>query len=432
MAFCIEEYLKGKGLDPYRFDMDDAVNTFMAEMTRGLCAQKSSLKMIPAYVQTDGELPKDKPVIVLDMGGTNFRAAVVKKGDAGWEISDFNKHKMPGVEKEISADEFFDIVAEVLRPIIDRSDIIGYCFSYPAQMESSLDGRVISFCKEVKIRDAQGLLIGETLRKKLAEKGLPSEKRVVIANDTVTTLLSGMSAAAEKSMYDSYVGFILGTGTNTAYIEQVDKIQKLRGFSGSSMVINMESGAYDKIARTCFDNDLHEHSDSPNVHVLEKMCSGAYFGELTRFTLLRAARGGLFSPEFARRIEEMPILETYETDVFVNSFGKKGALAALCQTDKDFDNVYKVIDILSERAANIVCANLSAVAFKTGKGKSPLKPICYNIDGSMFYKSALLGDKIRMNMTRYLNAKGVYFRFTNVEDSPIIGAAIAGLLGGVQ
>ena len=412
--------------------MDDAVNTFMAEMTRGLCAQESSLKMLPAYVQTDGELIENKPIIVLDMGGTNFRVAVVQKNAAGWETLSFSKYKMPGVEREITADEFFDIIAEVVRPVAAQSDTIGFCFSYPAQMESSLDGRIMTFSKEVKIRDAQGLLIGETLKQKLAEKGLPCQQRVVIANDTVTTLLSGMAAAAEKDLYDSYIGFILGTGTNTAYIEQVNKIQKLRNFSGKNMVINMESGGYDKIPRTCFDLDLHQHFDAPDTQVLEKMCSGGYFGELTRFTLLQAARDGMFSPEFARGIEALPLLETYETDVLINSFGKKGALAALCATQADLDNVYYTIDMLSERAANVVCANLSAVAFKTGKGRSPLKPICINMDGTMFYKSALMGDKIRMNLTRYLHSKGVYFSFSNVADSPIIGAAIAGMLGGAQ
>ena len=53
-------------------DMRRAVDTYLKEMTRGLSGERSSLPMIPTYIETAREVPRGERVIALDAGGTNF------------------------------------------------------------------------------------------------------------------------------------------------------------------------------------------------------------------------------------------------------------------------------------------------------------------------------------------------------------------------
>jgi len=61
------------------------------------------------------------------------------------------------------------------------------------------------------------------------------------------------------------------------------------------------------------------------------------------------------------------------------------------------------------------------------KGKSPLTPLCINIDGSTFYKTNHLASIAEEYLRKILDGRGVYYKITKIDDSPIIGAAIAGL-----
>ena len=208
-------FLKSHSMHPDDIDTEQVCDAFLEEMDKGLTGQDSSLAMIPTYIETDTPLPKNNPVIVMDVGGTNFRAAVVRFDEHGKaSIKKSRKKKMPGIEHEVTSREFFETLADYVRDITDTSLNIGFCFSYPCQMQPSRDGRLIRFSKEIKAPQVIGQMIGENLCAALGRLGFDANKHVVILNDTVTTLLAGL-AGFEDKQYDSYVGFILGTGTNT-------------------------------------------------------------------------------------------------------------------------------------------------------------------------------------------------------------------------
>ena len=76
----------------------------------------------------------------------------------------------------------------------------------------------------------EGQLIGETLNNTLAAMEISADKHIVLLNDTVATLLAGLGHKnyAGKSGFSSYIGFILGTGTNCCYIEKNSQLKKLK------------------------------------------------------------------------------------------------------------------------------------------------------------------------------------------------------------
>ena len=64
-------------------DAESLLEEFDRQMTAGLGDTPKSLKMLPAYLGVDKPVPSEKPIIVLDAGGTNLRVAVVWFDAAG-------------------------------------------------------------------------------------------------------------------------------------------------------------------------------------------------------------------------------------------------------------------------------------------------------------------------------------------------------------
>ena len=120
---------------------------------------------------------------------------------------------MPGITAEVGKDEFFGTMAGYVRDVAAKSPNVGFCFSYPIEMFPSKDGRALYFSKEIKAPEAAGQMIGESLSQALVRLGVSQPKQFVLLNDTVATLLAGRAETSGRR-FDSYIGFILGTGTN--------------------------------------------------------------------------------------------------------------------------------------------------------------------------------------------------------------------------
>jgi len=401
---------------------------FVDEMNRGLRGEDSSLMMICTYISPEGEIPPGEPVIAVDAGGTNFRVALVRFDEKRMPVIDYFKtYPMLGTERELYGQEFFDTVSQYLLPVIDRSRKIGFCFSFPTEILPNKDGRLIMFDKEVRVRDVEGVNIGEQLLKILKKKGVAEDKNIVLLNDTVATLLGGKASNPERT-YDSYIGFILGTGTNTCYIEDNRNITKVpsvamqEGFT----IINIESGGFDKVPRGEIDIRFDSSTDNPGAQKFEKMISGAYLGRLVLEIMKIAAAEGLFSKEFAGRIREIRNLTTRD----INEFTLSGHFDCGNEADeKDRVILYYIIDSVLERAARLAAANLAGVMLKTGKGKNPCLPVCVAAEGTTFHKSRLFKYKLDYYIKRFLNDEmGIYCDFVKAENIVLTGAAIAGLL----
>jgi len=424
----IKAWLKDQLIAADAYDADALLSGFLEEMEKGLNGEPSSLSMIPAYVGTGGEVPLDKPVAVIDAGGTNLRLCLARFSEQGEiELSNFSKQPMPGRDRQISADEFYQVLVDALEPINDQFENIGFCFSYPAAITPGFDGRLLHWTKEIKIPELVGKHVGKGLIDALEARGI-SGKKVVILNDTVACLLAGL-AQGQGFNASSYIGFILGTGTNTAYVERNENIGKLRGsLDMGSQVINVESGGFDAFRRGPVDVQLDARSDNPGGHVFEKAISGVYMGSLTLELLQALASEGAFSPAGGAALALMKDLSTIHIDNLAAGNGRDtGVLGTAAFTDADRSTMKSVFDAVVERAALLTAVNILAAVVKSGAGKDAERPVCINIDGSTYYKTFGLADKVQMYLHAMLQARGLHIHCIQVDDSPVVGAAIAGL-----
>ncbi len=427
----VKDFLLKHQLHASQYDMESIVNSMLQDMEAGLQGEPSSLPMIPSFITLLEDIPVGEPLIVLDAGGTNFRSSLVTFLENG-EITmeGFQKRPMPGIDKEVSADEFYGALADHMLHIADKSDHIGFCFSYATEILPTREGIPLYFSKEVKAQEVLNKPLGEGLLAALKDRGVDvSKKRVAILNDTVATLLAAKVRTMGK-LYSGYIGFILGTGTNTAYLEEGSRIGKISAeFQKEAQIINMESGCFDLKG-----GDLDEAFDSttkhPGTSLFEKKISGAYLGPLLLVVLKQAAKEGLFSEKTREQLLALTTLSNIETDDFMhNPWKGKSPLTQIAETPEDTATLCALIDGVVERATKLVACNLSAVVLRSSIGTNPALPVCINADGSTFSLNYQFAPRVHRYLQEFLVEKhSRYYEIVQVENSPTLGAALAGAL----
>ena len=424
-----QRFLSDHGLAPAAIDAEALLAAFDAEMTRGLAGAAGALPMIPAFVTIDRPVPPDKPAAVIDAGGTNLRVALVRFDANGRpHISNYTRTRMPGTQAEVTADTFFDALADCIAPLAREASAVGFCFSYPAEITPDLDARLLCWTKQIRAPAVVGTMVGSGLRRQLAQRG--ADRPVVVLNDTVATLLAGKSAGIARH-YASYVGLILGTGTNTAYVESHASIRKRRDLDpGGAMAINVESGSFARAPRSRFDEAFDATTSDAGSYPFEKMIAGAYLGGLGTTVLRAAAEAGLFSPAAAAGLRACPVLANKEFDDFChNPQRPPPALAAVPFTEDDRRAVLAIGEQVFGRAALFAAVNIAAAVIRTGAGTDPLRPVAVTIDGATYYRTVAVpfASLVQEHLRRLLAPRGLHVELLHVEEAPLIGAAVAGL-----
>lgn len=425
----IDAFLKENNMLYSQISFKEECEKFLLHMENGLKGKESSLQMIPTYVSVRDTITTHKKVLVIDAGGTNFRTGTVCfDADKKPEIDNFANYSMPGIERELSKDEFFGEIVAYTKDLASTVTDIGFCFSYPTAMHENKDGKLIYWTKQVKAPEVEGLFIGENLITRLKDID-QKEREIVILNDTVATLLGGQGSTLQRE-FDGYIGFIYGTGTNICYSEKIDEILKINyKTSDEQMIINVESGGYNGFVRGKMDLLLDQTTLDKGAYQLEKMISGRYLGSVIFYCVKEAIAQGIFSSEFSSAFASKENMELIEANLFImNPYDSKNWLVNCCLGDADRTALYYIIDAMIQRAALISAVKLCSLILKTGKGKNPCKPIAIVGEGTTFHK--LKGYKEKL--TQYLNLhlieeNHVYYEFIEGEDFNLIGTAIAAL-----
>ena len=340
---------------------------------------------------------------------------------------------MPGIEREFSKKEFFATIAGNLDYLKDRASRIGFCFSYAMKITPENDGEVLSFSKEIKAKEVVGSLAGKSLSDALVERGWKRPEKIVLLNDTAAALLAGASQAVGGRRYGSYVGLILGTGLNTAYIEYgpVAKIAGVHTDIPAQQIVVCESGMFNKIPRSEFDTAFDKTTQTPGRYVLEKMCSGAYLGAVASYAVRAACKDGLFSAPAAEALTALKGFTLFDMDRFLYTPFKTDTVlgAALAKgTREDYDTLYFLLDIFVDRCARLVAAIMTAAVIKTGRGKNPSMPVSILCDGTTFYKTHNLKERILGHLnTELIQKRRIYYEALSLDNAITLGAALAGV-----
>ncbi len=405
------------------------IEDFQKQMQLGLNVKpkfKASLAMLPAYLRIPAEIPNEKTIIAIDAGGTNLRCALASfrldNGQSHCVFEQSQHHPMPGTQGPVSKEEFYQTLFKYIEPLLDQSDTVGFCFSYPCEISNDYDGRLLYWTKEVDASGVENTWLGKELNQIITSKGYDA-KRFVLLNDTVATLLSSRLHQSNKDKVESnqaYIGLILGTGMNCAY-------------SASTLhtVTNIESGAYNGVLNNLVDSELDNSSLDPNQYPFEKKVAGRYLGELALRLFEKACDTNLLSEQCKSAIAEYLKNESYQLDTAnLNTLlipDAKGDFFNANSEDKSF--LRFIVESLLERAARICAYQLVAISkqclVEQLGDKAP--EILINIEGSTYYQLHSYEQKIRDNLERLMSKEGLAYQVYKGESSSLSGAAIAAL-----
>ena len=420
MTETAESFLVRYGMLDPDFNMIGCAKSMLTEMQCGLEGNDSSYPMIPTYLNSTGLIPEGKHVVVIDAGGTNFRAALAHFHDGACILEKLRKTGMPGIDRPVSWGEFISFVADEIEDLVPCSNWIGFCFSYNAEILPNLDGRVVCIDKEVTVTGCEGQLVGQDLCRELERRGFPG-KRAVILNDTAAVQLGGM-AKHLRDGYSACFGQVSGTGTNTCCTVPAGKIQKL-GSDTRSMIVNMESGMYDGIRQGEFDRRLDAASHNPGQKRFEKMTAGVYLGELCHIALSQAAEDAVLSDACCRAIRALPHVDSAIADDW--AMGKK--LDVIQADEEDCLWIESLARLLFERSATLMCANLTAMTLLTDLGINGKGAVI--AEGSLVQRNHFYRPKLEELLNRHV--RGDLNRsvdFVVEQDTTLPGAAAAALL----
>ena len=412
----LNEFLLDQGLHPDLIHIDLCTKDFAAKMQAGLSKRASPFMMLPTYLSAGVNIPDGGQAIAIDAGGTNLRAALVRFEPQGPVILWQSKVPMPGTNGPVTREAFFSALTAQLAPVLDQASHIGFCFSFPAQIQPDLDARVIGFNKNVQISGAEGMLLCRELA-----RYLPRPYTMAVVNDTAAAYMGGVAMPGD---FDGAMGFILGTGTNTCYPEHVSNLTGVSGFSGKQMLINIEAAGFDGFLRSELETALDAASTTPREHLYEKAVSGVYLGDLIGRLLKAASLAGLIGPAFAA----LPPFDMAAVDAFLQD-AKDHPLSKACLVPEDAGAVRWLCEQCIERAARLVTANLSAVMLQGDFGQTG--PVRIITEGSTFWRCKTYQARIQANMNAYAGKiLGRQWRFVQALDANLVGAAAAGLSKG--
>jgi hexokinase len=430
------------------WDPQALVRDVRIDMERGLNGQSSSLPMIPSYITPVTRVSPGKTVLALDAGGTNLRASLVRFDEQGKAAAQGTaKAPMPGTKGGVSAEQFFDQIADAVAPVLASAPAIegiGFTFSYPMEITSDADGILLALSKEVDAPEVIGKAVGAGLREALARKGHKYNGPIVMLNDTVATLLSGVvsipadgEAVPSKNAYGfsggPVIGFILGTGFNTAYPET--SIPKI-GFESKTapQIVVCETGTFKLRYRGQLDQEYDNTTKNPNTYTLEKVSAGAYLGPLTLHILKQAVKDKVIRFKKSEELLAMPHLETR----FLNEFthtplaaeGPLGSLFGLDEGDALAAAQY-LVSIITERGALFSAAVLAATVDRMNPGYEPYAPVRIAVEGTTY----LIYKGMRRALESWLHlmlnkGKPRPYIVLPVEQASLFGAAVAALSAG--
>lgn len=384
-------------------------HAFREKVEEGLNKNNAEIQCIPTFILPKATDVKGK-ALVLNLGGTNYRVAIVDFStekpiiypNNGWK-KDMSIMKSPGYTREELFKELADLIVEIKR---EEEMPIGYCFSYPTESIPGGDARLLRWTKGVDIREMVGQFVGKPLLDYLNEKNKIRFTGVKVLNDTIASLFAGLT---DKS-YDAYIGLIVGTGTNMATFIPSDKITKLdpECHVQGLIPVNLESGNFYPPFLTAVDDTVDATSDSLGKQRFEKAVSGMYLGDI-----LKAA---------------------FPLEEFEEKFDARKLTAIMNYPDIHKDIYVQVAHWIYNRSAQLVAASLAGLIALLKSYNRDIHRVCLIAEGSLFWSESrkdknyniLVMEKLQ-ELLRELELEDVEVHINSMDNANLIGTGIAAL-----
>ena len=175
---------------------------------------------------------------------------------------------------------------------------------------------------------------------------------------------------------------------------------------------------------------IAQATNTPLPLVAGAVISGAYLGPFAAHAIEAAIKEGVLTKAFAERYHAIAPLDTTRMSHYLEDCHNQEYDLVKCVEgcEEDATALYRILKAIIERAGKLTAINLTAAVLQSGEGADPRLPVVINADGTTFYKTAFLEFYTRLYLDSILEKKhGRYYEMVRIDNSPTLGAAIAGL-----
>ncbi len=417
-------------------DIRVMIEDFHVEMGKGLFGDKSSLKMIPSFIDKPKGNEKGE-FVALDLGGTNFRVlTVILDGKGNVTVPAASEFAIPRKHMRGTGVSLFDFIAGCVDTFLTENHIdrnkthdLAFTFSFPVEQTSIAAGKLIAWTKGFTATGVQGRDVMVLLNEALKRIDIRCIHITALVNDTVGTLAAGSYSDPACDL-----GVIMGTGTNACYREALSNMEKLNvADRNGHMIVNIEWGNFDKVKPNAYDRSLDKTSVNPGAMYLEKMVSGMYLGEIARLVLMdligrelilvnKPHAAQYFQERGSFKTEDMSLIEGDKTGRLegVTLFLERNGILNISLRDKT--QFKRLCGIVSSRAARLGAAAISAVLTWMDPNLKDRHTV--GIDGSLFEKHPGFSTKMTDVFKELYGQKSEKIALVHSKDGSGRGAAV--------
>ncbi|KAF2761392.1 actin-like ATPase domain-containing protein [Pseudovirgaria hyperparasitica] len=422
--------------------------------------QSSTECMLPSFSHTLPTGDERGTFLALDVGGTNFRVALVELNGkdsttSGMWMSKMRSFRIDNAVRSLPGAAFFDWMAEKIQEVLSQSDIqntavlsMGLSWSFPIAQTSQKTGTILPMGKGFRASDG---LIGKDLSLQLMEACRSKDLNVrveAIINDSSATLLT--RAFADNA---TRIALILGTGFNASAHLPVNLFSQEKFGSrpetwhekAENVLVNTELSMFGKTVfpLTKWDEQIKKNHPKPDYQPFEHLIAGRYLGEITRLILLDAIKtAGLFGGEIPGNFSEehsfdTAIMAAFESDETKHLSTASAAFLAAhplkwTPSHSELHMIRQICSLVTHRAAAFLATGTHALWYlrTTAEGLNPAKSgrISIGCNGSVIERYPSFKTVCQTYLDDLTTMSGAQPNSVMLEpavESAIFGAAVA-------
>lgn len=410
----LESYLNEKGFGLFSEEQileisDTYSNALIAALhgdrSMGLAMGDSRIKQVPF-----GLIPENENSLVLVIGGTNLRAALVSMGvgkvpqitrenDGRARYMQTNVPRRNFRDASDPAQEFYRSMIQELDGFIRTIDpetisALSIIYSFrgtPVEHNGHLDMMPDeAMGKEFVVPGISEYPVGKMILNTASMKAFKGIQKIMVMND-----MPPVCVAAEASM-----GMILATGLNTA--TEID---------GTYWVT--ECGHYNQLPTNNYAKLVDQQSEKPGYGLMEKQTSGHYLGTLFGYVLEDAIRENLIPVSLPPNVR----WGSEQVGKFILD-GPRGF------TPEVKAGMKYIAQLVAWRSAQLIGANLGTTIHTFPDSFEADQVIKIPVEGALLYKIPRY-QEIASYYAQLISGKRV--EFVNIERADVIGAGLSSL-----
>jgi hexokinase len=419
----LDALLRDHGMTEDILNLPAMTHAFLSQMRIALYGGASSIPILPTFLKPFGPLTGDRPVAVAELDDREVRVCLVTFSEGKPVISERNSFPIPGREYPAPLDDLLYAAAELLEPLLPQARAVAVCLPFPVDYDSKGDGSIRRFPGTMTVTDYEKKPVLADLKAELSSRGLPDLPMVLVSQPDAVLAAAG----AEKPGQDRYLGLVWDSNIDAGFVAPGSIVLRWLAIPGHLMLFD---GGFDTARCVPFSLvDLPKDRDSyaPGEDLYLKMVSTEYLGDTFRLMMIKAAERKLLTFGCSRDVLSLTNLDLESLIAFLEDPVKGGTMAHFCREPEDREIGIAVAEAVLDRAARLVCANLSAVLQFIHGGKDPDKPVCIGLWGDAFRH-----EPVRKALERHLNGftRDVLGHHTTLclgADMPAVGSAAVAL-----